>query len=317
VPDPEPPPEGVVVRISATALCGSELPMYRAATVREGVTNLGHEATGVVVDASRSRRWNVGDRVGIHAVWGCGECTVCQRGAYTACDAHRVRMGMHAELVAAPDHVLLPLPDDVDFGLGCLLTGDTLGVPFHASKRLGIAAGETVAVVGCGPVGLASILFHTHAGARVVALEPGAARRERALALGAAAAIHPGELQAVARARDALDGQLPAAVIEASGTPQGVALALSLAAKGGRVALCGETGPVAVDVSRDLLRPELTLFGCWYYAYAEYADMVRVVRQGLRLDRLISHRFPFREAPAAVDTFARGDTCKVVIELGD
>jgi len=77
VPDPEPPEGGVVVRVRASGLCGSEMHRYRDAQTIEAPPNGGHEPAGEVVDATRSRRWQVGDRVGIHAVWGCGRCDWC------------------------------------------------------------------------------------------------------------------------------------------------------------------------------------------------------------------------------------------------
>src|SRR5207247_5441086 len=94
--DPEPPEGGVVVRLRASGLCGSELHGYRGAAAMSEPPNGGHEPAGEVVDASRSRRWRVGDRVGIHAVWGCGACAWCSQGIYTFCDTRTTLAGAHA-----------------------------------------------------------------------------------------------------------------------------------------------------------------------------------------------------------------------------
>lgn len=315
LPDPEPLEGGVVVRVRASALCGSELKAYRGAEVAPGVTNLGHEAVGVVEDASRSRRWRAGDTVGIHAVWGCGGCDPCTRGMATYCERLTVRTGAHAEYLAAPDHVLLPLPADLtDFAVGALLTGDTLGVPFHAARGLRSRAGETVAVVGCGPIGLGTILLQRFFGARVIALDPQAERRAWAERIGASLTIDPSAGDPVAAVREHTGGRLAEAAVEASGTAGGVALALSLAGPGRPVALCGEAGPVTLDVSRDLLRRDRMVFGSWYYHQAEYPEMLEVFRAGLPLPRLISHRFPLAEAAAAFAVFSAGTSAKVVLE---
>src|SRR5262245_23888287 len=187
--EPEPPEGGVVVRLRASGLCGSELHSYRGDRAMEDPPNGGHEVAGEVVDASRSRRWRVGDRAGIHAVWGCGRCDWCAQGIYTFCGDNTVGVGAHAELFAAPDHVLVPLPDDVDYPAGVLLSGDALGVPYHTSRRLKTRGGDTVAVVGCGPVGLGSVLLQSFLGARVVGLDLAPERLEWARKLGADAAV--------------------------------------------------------------------------------------------------------------------------------
>lgn len=315
LPDPAPPDGGVVVRLRGSGLCGSELKAYRQAGLSSGVTNLGHEAVGVVEDASRSRRWREGDLVGIHAVWGCGTCTSCASGRFTYCETLTVRTGAHAEYLAAPDHVLLPLPvDTTDFAVGTLLTGDALGVPFHAARGLRTRGGDTVVVVGCGPIGLGTILLHCYFGARVIALDPRAERRAWAERLGATVTIDPLVGDPVAEVRERTGGRLAEAAIEASGTAEGVALALELAGPGRPVALCGEVGPLTLDVSRDLVRRDRVVFGSWYYHQAEYPEMLKLFRSGLPLHRLISHRFPLDEASAAFAAFSTGTSAKVVLE---
>ena len=315
LPDPVPPDGGVVVRVRGSGLCGSELKAYRHGERTSGVTNLGHEAVGVVEDASRSRRWHVGDLVGIHAVWGCGTCGSCARGMFTYCERLSVRTGAHAEYLAAPDHVLLPLPPDTtDFAVGALLTGDALGVSFHAARGIRTRGGDTVAVVGCGPIGLGTILLHCYFGARVIALDPRRERRAWAERLGAAVTIDPLVGDPVAEVRERTNGRLAEAAIEASGTAEGVALALELAGPGRPVALCGEAGPVTLDVSRDLLRRDRVVFGSWYYHHSEYPEMLKIFRSGLPLYRLISHRFPLDQAGAAFAAFSTGTSAKVVLE---
>ncbi|MDH7568749.1 MAG: zinc-binding dehydrogenase [Armatimonadota bacterium] len=310
--DPVPGEGQVLVRIRASALCGSELHAYRGD--RALPFNPGHEPAGEVVDASRSKRWQAGDRVGIHAVWGCGRCDWCARGIYTFCDGRGGCPGAHAELMAAPDHVCVPLPDDVPFDVGALLAGDGLGVPYHTSRRLQTRGGNTVAVVGCGPIGLGSVLLQTFFGARVIALDVRPERLEIARELGAAltlSATDPSTLEAVA---DATQGRLADAVVEATGRPEGSALALKLVGKGGTVACNGENAEVSLHVGRDLIRRDITLFGSWFYHYREFPEMLELLRRGLRADQLITARYPLADAANAFAAFAAGTTAKVVLE---
>lgn len=304
VPDPEPGEGEVVVQIAASLLCGSELHGYRGE--QRMATNGGHEAAGVVVDASRSRRWRDGDRVGIHAVWGCGACDQCARGRYTWCGHWRVCPGLHAELAAAPDHVLVPLPDEVDDEVGALLAGDGLGVPYHTSRRLPTRGGDTVVVVGCGPIGLGNILLHSFRGTRVIALDRVPERIGYAREMGADAVVDVSAVDALPAIRELTGGRLAEAAIEATGRPEGFTLALAAVGPGGTVACCGENGDVPLNVANQLIRRDITVFGSWFYHYAEYPDMIELYRRGLEVGRLVTHRWPLAEAATAYAEFAAG-----------
>ena len=116
----------LLIQVKASGICGSEMHGYRGPTPH--TSNGGHEVAGEVIDAGRSTKFKVGDRVGIHAVWGCGDCRWCGVGKYTYCNNRTGRdLGTHVERFAAPDHVCLKLPEDVPFDVGVLLTGDGCG----------------------------------------------------------------------------------------------------------------------------------------------------------------------------------------------
>jgi propanol-preferring alcohol dehydrogenase len=252
--------------------------------------------------------------VGIHAVWGCGRCGWCAQGIYTFCERCTGMGGAHAEFAAAPDHVLVALPEDADFATGTLLAGDGLGVPYHTSRRLNTRGGDTVAVVGCGPIGLGNILLQSFLGARVVGLDLVAARREWASEMGAAATIDAAG-DAAGALRELTSGRMADAVVEATGRPEGFALALRLVGKGGTVACCGENREVTLHVGRDLIRRDITLFGGWFYHYREYPEMLELRRRGLRVEKLVSHRFPLERAAEAFTEFAAGRTAKAVLTM--
>lgn len=311
-PNPVPTEGQVLVRVHASALCGSELPAYRD----DGAlaSNLGHEPAGVVVDAGHSRRWHTGDRIGIHAVWGCGACDWCARGIYTFCDRRASCPGAHVEYLAVPDHVCVPLPDDLSFEVGALLAGDGLGVPFHTSRRLSTRGGSTVAVIGCGPIGLGSVLLQSFFGARVIALDLCRERLELARELGAAETISVAEGEPLEALREMTRGALADVVIEASGRPEGFALALQAVGKGGTIACNGENAHVSLHVGNDLLRRDITLLGSWFYHFREYPEMLALVRRGLPAEKLITARYPLAEAQQAFAAFAGGTTAKVILE---
>ncbi len=311
-PDPVPAEGQVLVRITASGLCGSELKGYRAEVGQE--FNGGHEAAGEVVEANNCRLLQPGDRVGLHAVHGCGKCRWCAQGKYTFCPDKMGIRGTHAELVAVPEHTCLRLPDMVTDEVGVLLSGDGLGVPYHVGKYLQTGGGEVVAVIGCGPIGLGNILVQNFYGAEVIALDVLGARLELARELGANHVLNSAEVDPVEAVRDLTNGMGPAKVIEAVGKPETVKLALRLVANAGTVMVCGEQGDVPINIGADLIRRDITLRGAWFFHFYEFHEMVDLHSRGLWAEKLITDHFPLSEAGEAFAKFAAGETGKVILQ---
>jgi len=311
-PDPKPKEGEVIVKVEVAAICGSDLHSLLSDAPLE--SNTGHEAVGIIVDASKSALWKEGDRVGIYAVWGCGKCSWCNYGVYTFCDDRRGCSGLQTQLVSVPEHIPLPLPDDVDFKAGVLLTGDGFGTPYHACKRMNIKAGDFVSVIGCGPIGLGCTLYLAYAGARVIAIDVRDERLRYAKELGAEFTINVVSQDAISIVRDITSGAMSDGVVEASGRPEGFNLAMQLVGKGGKVACIGENREVTVNIGQ-LIRGDITVFGSWYYHRYEYWEMLRLYRRGLDVRKLISHEFKLQEAQKAFDEFVEGKTAKVILKL--
>lgn len=310
-PDPVPKDGEVLVRILASGLCGSELSLYR----RPGghPFNGGHEAVGEVVEANHCRRLRPGDRVGIHAIQGCGNCRWCRAGKYTFCSQKTLIPGTHAELVAVPEHVCLPLPEPIPDDAAVLLAGDGLGVPYHAAKYLGTVGGDMIVVLGCGPIGLGHVLVHNFYGAEIIALDPIHLRRELATELGADHTLNPDTDDLLAGVKERTNGALATACIEAVGKPETVKLALQLVGNAGTVLVCGEQGEVPIHVGDELIRRDITLRGTWFYHYYEFDEMLDLYARGLWVEKLITDRFPLTEADTAFAKFASGQTGKVIL----
>ena len=301
VDDPDVGAKQALVRIEATAICGSERgPLERGMPTG----NAGHEAAGIVVDAPPESGFAPGQRVGICAVRGCGTCRECQNGRQTRClDGPSVQVGMHAQLVAAMPSMLRAVPDGTDPVIAVLMSGDTLGVPARGLRRVPAEPGAHVAVVGLGPVGLASVLVRSTAGATVVGIEPSPQRRALALAAGAVACVAPG---------DGLPFS-PELVIEASGRPDGIRYALDIVAAGGTVLQAGECPSVEVSPSDVFVRREVTYTGSWYYADEDWPAMVDLVTGGLDLRSLVTHEMAAGSAADAFAAFVSATSGKVVL----
>lgn len=302
VADPTPGPEDVLVRIEASAVCGSE----RRAFIDGVDGNNGHEACGRIVDAGASG-FAVGTRVGLSAIVGCGECDRCLSGRETQC-RQGLRMarsaGWHADLASVPASAIRELPEGTGPTLGVLLSGDTLGVPARGLRRIPSSIGDSVLIIGLGPIGLGHLVVRRFAGANVVAIEPSRYRRELALKLGATEVLEPGEHVDVR----------PPLVIECTGRPECITQALEIVDTGGSVLQSGQfRQAVSMDPATDFVNRELTYTGSFYYATEDYPSMLALVEEGLPLQDMCTHEVGGQDAQGAVTAFLEGETGKVVL----
>ncbi|HJQ46583.1 MAG TPA: zinc-binding dehydrogenase [Amycolatopsis sp.] len=300
VPDPRPRPGDALVRIEASAVCGSE-----RATLRNGMDgNTGHEACGIVVEPGTSA-FHAGDRVGLTAVTGCGECARCAAGQELHCErGPKVSEGWHAEFAAVPASALRQVRPGIDPGVAAMLTGDPLGVPARALHRAPSGPGDRVLVLGLGPVGLAHVVVRAFTGAEVIGIEPSPYRRDLALRLGAKAALSP-------------DDEIPRnarLVIECTGREDCIRQAFDLVENAGTVLQSGECHvDVPLNPSELFIRREITYTGSWYYATEDYAHMCELVDRGLPLRELCTHDVAAADAQPAITDFLQALSGKVIL----
>ena len=309
---PRPQEGDVLVRIRMSAVCGSEMSTFRSEQGRQG--NPGHEAVGEIADACGQPTLTEGQRVAIHVVTSCGRCYWCVRGEELFCENKRIVDNCHAEYVAVPAHHCLPIPDDVPWDTALMIGGDTLGVAYSASQKAGVKAGEVAAVMGAGPIGLGHVCLLSFYGLQVHVVDLTPARLELAKSLGAAGTINATDEDPVAALRALNDGRGPDYVFDCAGSPQTLDVALQSVRLGGTVAIVGERGETPIYPSRDIIHRELRMFGSWYFRRHHFFHMVDLVRQGLKPERLITHRFPLDQAQKAYDLMEQRACGKVVLE---
>src|SRR6185437_14134578 len=212
-PDPTPGPGDVVIEIKASGMCGSDLKFYRASgeTASLGLGKVsgpviaGHEPCGVVAavgSAVDPLTAPIGARVMVHHYSGCGSCGHCRTGWSQMCAEGSTVYGVtghgaHAPYMKVPAHTLVALPDDLSFATGAAVSCGT-GTAYQALRRIKLAGGDTIAVIGQGPVGLSATQLAAAMGARVIALDVSAERLKRAKEFGADALINPQTDDAVA-----------------------------------------------------------------------------------------------------------------------
>lgn len=313
VPRPKPGRGEVLVRTAVSALCGSEMGAFRKEGLPSG--NPGHEAAGVVEEVGEGVTAVVaGDRVGASAIAGCGECGHCRKGQYTWCAGFRFFGNMHAEYFVAAALACHKLPDHISWETGALITGDGMGVPYHTWRKCADPRFHTVAVFGLGPIGLGNVLLQAHRGRRVIGLDRSEYRLGLAREIGAAEVIsaQPG-MDMPSAVKNLTEGAGADVAIEAAGTPETFQAALRSVKCGGLVLLNGEQPKVELSPSDDLIRRDIGVQGSWFYHFSEFPEMLSLARNGLPVEKMITHRFSLEEAGEAYETMANGKSGKVLI----
>jgi threonine dehydrogenase-like Zn-dependent dehydrogenase len=308
IPVPKPKADEVLLRIRVSALCGSEMGSWRGPNASAG--NGGHEYAGEVVDANGTCLAE-GDRVGVHVVIGCGKCVQCKTGNEIFCANKGFVGNAHAEYVAVPARACLKLPDNIDWDTGVLIAGDSMGVGYHLTRRVGVQAADTVAVFGMGPIGLGALLVWSFLGARVIGVDMSEYRRKLAEKIGAWKTVNA-DKKTVERLRKLTGGAGPDTCLECTGKPDPVATAFEAVRNGGKLGIVGEQGQACFNPSRDLIHKEVNVYGAWYFRLHEFPGMVELCNRGLKPKKMVTHRFPLEEAQKGYELMAAGKTGKVL-----
>ena len=313
-----------IVAVTATAICGADLFPYHGLTPGfEDGTILGHEFAGEVVAVGRGiRKLRVGQRVVNASMISCGTCLSCGAGRVTQCDGRALfgysgvypRLdGGQAELVRVPlaERALRVLPDEVPDEAAVFLA-DILPTGFAAVTRAGVSAGDIVAVVGCGPVGLMAILCAVHLGADVIAIDGIDTRRELAETLGARAVDVSAAADAVSQTTEGLGADV---VVEAAGVPAALDSSLRLARGRGTVSVVGAHFEPDYPLDNALMfERELTLRFAIGDPTADAGPLLDLVATGtIDPAQVISHRMPLAEAGEAYRLFDSREATKVVL----
>ena len=308
-------PTDAIVRIDSSTICGTDLHILKG-DVPETTpgTILGHEAVGTVVETGSAVSMIVpGDRVLVSCITSCGRCRFCKEGHYGLCTGgggwifgHLID-GLQAELARVPfaDTSVYKVPAGLS-DEQVLFLADILPTAYEVGVLNGrVEPGDTVAIVGAGPIGLAAIMTaRLYTPGRIVAIDLADARLGKALEFGADVAVNNGSDDAVARVMELTGGLGADVAIEAVGVPDTFELCTELIRPGGRVANVGVHGRCATLHleklwSRDVLITT-GLVDTW-----TTPRLLRLIEGG-RLDPrvLATHRFSLDDTEHAYDVFA-------------
>jgi threonine dehydrogenase-like Zn-dependent dehydrogenase len=204
------------------------------------------------------------------------------------------------------------MPEAISFEEGAAVSCGT-GTAYGALKRLDVSGRDTLAVFGQGPVGLSATMLGRAMGARVIAVDVSPERLALARELGAEHVIDPRQTDPVRAIHDLTDGEGAETTMDCSGNPEARAQAVRSADTWGRVAYVGEGGNVTLDVSRDLLRRQITLHASWTFSNTGQEECARfVAERKVPLGRLLTHRWRLDQAEEAYQLFDSQTTGKGV-----
>jgi L-iditol 2-dehydrogenase len=318
-PEPVAGPGEELVRVTAVGICGSDLHWYAESGIGgaslEQPLVLGHEAAGVIVGGPRA-----GQRVALDPQLPCGTCEACIAGRGHLCPTvrflgHSVTDGAMRELIAWPAGNLVPLPDTIDDAMGAML--EPLGVALHAVGLARVRPGQTVAVLGSGPIGLLAIQVAFVSGAStVVATDRLAHRVAAARGLGAVGVRADGGAARTA-VMEVTHGRGADAVVEAAGDQDAVADAIAVAGPGAAVVVAGiaPTDHLLVDTSTARRKGlDLRFARRMIRTYPRAIELSRTGR--VDLGAMVTDRFVLSEAARAFEAAAHRSGLKVMVEPG-
>ncbi|MEN3184348.1 MAG: galactitol-1-phosphate 5-dehydrogenase [Atribacterota bacterium] len=300
----------VLIRVRAVGVCGSDPGRVMKKGTYSYPMTIGHEFSGEVVEVGpKVTACKPGDRVTVAPLIPCGTCDYCKVGKFNLCDRYsyygsRVD-GAMAEYVAVEECDILLLPEGLDFESGACT--DPVAIAFHAMRQGDVKAGQSVAILGVGPIGLFAVQWAKVMGAKeVFAVDIFDEKLRIAQDLGADYTVNARKEDPVAFVLDKTHGAGVECVVEIAGSKITQEQGIRMAKKEGTVVFCGISYDDLVIPSTTLdgiLRKELKIVGAWNSVFSplpvnEWAVSLHFMAKGqIKCHPVISHRFRLDDAP--------------------
>lgn len=299
-------PDGVLIRVKAVGICRTDSEIYTGRYVGAALPLVpGHEVSGLVVEVGKQvKNIRIGERVVAECTMGCGECPSCVAGNYNLCESLRPEwekaelLGAFAEYIATSSRSLHRIPEEITFEEGALV--EPASVSLRAVKRARISAGEKVAVLGSGTIGLLALQAAKAVGACFIAVtgtERSKYRLEMAKRLGADQVINIDTDDLVRSIMESTDQRgVDAAVISTAGSPNSLAEAMDMVRPGGRIVIVGLTGGLESQINAEkIVFKDLQVSGSFSSpnVWEEAIELMQSRR--IKVKPLITHTMPLKD----------------------
>ena len=304
-PDPTSAPGEALLRVRCIGYCGTDLSTFRGGNPLVTYPRVpGHEIAATIesLGPGVAGPWRPGQDVLVMPYTSCGKCSACAAGRTNCCAANQTlgvqRDGALAEWIAVPVEKLIA---SEKLSLTELALVEPLTVGFHAAGRGRVTAGDSVAVIGCGAIGLGVTAGAAFRGGEVIAIDVDDAKLELARACGARHVVNSQRENLHERLRELTGGHGPRVVVEAVGLPATYRTAVDEVCFAGRVVCLGYAkAPVEFETKLFVLK-ELDVVGSRNALPADFADVVRMLEAGgFPADRVVTHTVGLADAPAAI-----------------
>lgn len=275
-----PGPGEALVQVHRVGICGTDLHAFKGRQpFFEYPRILGHElGVEVVAVGDGVDKVQIGDRCAVEPYLNCGQCGVCRAGRTNCCENLRV-LGVHTD-GGMREQILVPaakLHPSASLALEQLALVETLGIGAHAVQRAGLSAQDRILIIGAGPIGLSVLQFAVLSGAPIVVAELDAGRRAFCQRHFDIEQCIEGGIEAV---RQALGGDLPTAVFDATGHPGSMEAAFDYCGHGARLIFVGFVQGQIAFSSPDLHRRELTVLGSRNAQAQDFGRIIGLMEQG-------------------------------------
>lgn len=313
----------ILIKVHATSICGTDFHIYSWDEWSQNRIKtpqvMGHEFAGeVIAMGSKVTKVKLGDIVSAETHIVCEVCELCLTGKAHICKETKIlgvdTQGTFAEYVAIPEQNAWV--NDKDVAPEYLCIQEPLGNAVHTVLS-GEIIGKTIAVIGCGPIGLMSVDVAKAVGAsKVIAIEVNPYRMALAKELGADVVINPMEEDVIARVLEETGGLGVDVVAELSGNKTAINQAFKYIKLGGRMAILGiPNGTVEIDLAKDVIFKGLTIHGiAGRRMYDTWYQVKGLIQSGkLHLDKMVTHRLPMEQFEEGMALMASGNCGKVVL----
>ncbi|WP_431799295.1 L-threonine 3-dehydrogenase [Halobacillus andaensis] len=315
--------EEVLIKVKATSICGTDVHIYNWDDWSAGRVHppyvFGHEFSGEIVKTGEKViNFSIGDYVSAETHLICGHCPQCLTGQYHICENTKIigvdTQGCFAEYVAIPAANLWRNPEEMPTDIASVQ--EPMGNAVHTVLN-GSVAGKTVAVIGCGPIGVMAVGVAKAAGAsQVLAFDLNEYRLNLAEKMGATTVINSAETDPVKRAKELTNGHGVDVVCEMSGHPVAMDQGFKMITNGGRVSILSlPAGPVSLDVTNDIVFKGVQVQGITgRKMYETWQQVSRLLHSGqVDLTPMITHHFPLEDFEKGFQLMNEGNCGKVVL----